>query len=129
MLLLDMGCEYYCYDSDITCSFPANGKFSEDQAMVYEAVLAAHEAVIKAIKPGVSWPVILHSLICSFIRPSVLLLVYSFVCSFTHSFPPLFLHSFMHAFICLVMVCVLPYGQVCLALSSSLNAVLSWSCG
>ncbi|KAA6426409.1 MAG: xaa-Pro dipeptidase [Trebouxia sp. A1-2] len=56
MLLLDMGCEYYCYDSDITCSFPANGKFSEDQAMVYEAVLAAHQAVIEAIKPGVSWP-------------------------------------------------------------------------
>lgn len=57
MLLLDMGCEYYCYDSDITCSFPASGKFSEDQAMVYEAVLAAHQAVLKAIKPGVSWPV------------------------------------------------------------------------
>lgn len=57
MLLLDMGCEYYCYDSDITCSFPANGKFSEDQAMVYEAVLAAHQAVLQAIKPGVSWPV------------------------------------------------------------------------
>ena len=57
MLLLDMGCEYYCYDSDITCSFPANGKFSEDQAMVYEAVLSAHQAVLRAIKPGVSWPV------------------------------------------------------------------------
>ena len=57
MLLLDMGCEYYCYDSDITCSFPANGKFSEDQAMVYESVLAAHQAVLQAIKPGVSWPV------------------------------------------------------------------------
>lgn len=57
MLLLDMGCEYYCYDSDITCSFPANGKFSEDQAMVYEAVLSAHQAVLQAIKPGVSWPV------------------------------------------------------------------------
>lgn len=57
MLLLDMGCEYYCYDSDITCSFPASGKFSEDQALVYEAVLAAHQAVLQAIKPGVSWPV------------------------------------------------------------------------
>ncbi|KAL3139068.1 hypothetical protein ABBQ32_005865 [Trebouxia sp. C0010 RCD-2024] len=56
MLLLDMGCEYYCYDSDITCSFPASGKFSEDQAMVYEAVLAAHQAVLQAIKPGISWP-------------------------------------------------------------------------
>lgn len=57
MLLLDMGCEYYAYDSDITCSIPANGRFSEDQAMIYEAVLAAHQAVIAAMKPGVSWPV------------------------------------------------------------------------
>ena len=62
MLLLDMGCEYYCYDSDITCSFPANGRFSEDQATVYEAVLAAHQAVLQAIKPGVSWPVTRTSL-------------------------------------------------------------------
>ncbi|KOB72794.1 Xaa-pro dipeptidase, partial [Operophtera brumata] len=32
--------------ADITCSFPANGKFSEDQRLVYEAVLAARDAVI-----------------------------------------------------------------------------------
>lgn len=57
MLLLDMGCEYYAYDSDITCSFPASGRFSEEQSLVYEAVLAAHQAVIAAMKPGVSWPV------------------------------------------------------------------------
>ena len=31
IMLQDMGCEYYSYDSDITCSFPANGRFSEDQ--------------------------------------------------------------------------------------------------
>ena len=30
-MLQDMGCEYYSYDSDITCSFPANGRFSDDQ--------------------------------------------------------------------------------------------------
>ena len=36
IMLQDMGCEYYSYDSDITCSFPANGHFSEDQkACVY----------------------------------------------------------------------------------------------
>ncbi len=80
MLLLDMGCEYYCYDSDITCSFPANGQFSEDQATVYEAVLAAHQAVIKAIKPGVSWPVILHPVVCSIICPLVCLSARSLVC-------------------------------------------------
>lgn len=34
MLLLDMGAEYYCYSSDITCSFPASGVFSQGQREV-----------------------------------------------------------------------------------------------
>ncbi|RUS69476.1 hypothetical protein EGW08_022760, partial [Elysia chlorotica] len=55
MCLFDMGGEYYCYGSDITCSFPANGKFSADQRAIYEAVWAASRAVMKAVKPGVSW--------------------------------------------------------------------------
>ena len=55
--LMDMGCEYYRYGSDITCSFPANGKFSEIQKFIYEAVLSAHDAVLKAMRPGVAWPV------------------------------------------------------------------------
>ncbi|BDA48705.1 Xaa-Pro dipeptidase [Coccomyxa sp. Obi] len=56
MLLMDMGCEYYRYGSDITCSFPASGRFSPDQKHIYEAVLAAHTAVIAGMRPGVSWP-------------------------------------------------------------------------
>lgn len=55
MCLFDMGCEYYCYGSDITCSFPANGKFTADQKIIYEAVLKSSRAVMAAIKPGVSW--------------------------------------------------------------------------
>lgn len=47
-----MGGEYYCYTSDITCSFPANGKFTEDQRMIYEAVYKASRAVMAAVKPG-----------------------------------------------------------------------------
>ena len=50
--LFDMGGEYYCYASDITCSFPANGKFTKDQRDIYEAVLKASRAVLAAIKPG-----------------------------------------------------------------------------
>lgn len=50
--LFDMGGEYYCYGSDITCTFPANGKFTADQRAVYEAVLKASRAVMKAVKPG-----------------------------------------------------------------------------
>ncbi|XP_065849908.1 uncharacterized protein [Euphorbia lathyris] len=53
--LFDMGAEYHFYGSDITCSFPVNGKFTSDQSLVYNAVLDAHNAVISAMKPGVSW--------------------------------------------------------------------------
>ncbi|XP_037733641.1 xaa-Pro dipeptidase isoform X1 [Chelonia mydas] len=56
LCLFDMGGEYYCYASDITCTFPANGKFTPDQRAIYEAVLKSSRAVMKAIKPGVAWP-------------------------------------------------------------------------
>ncbi|KAM3665229.1 xaa-Pro dipeptidase isoform X3 [Ammospiza nelsoni] len=56
LCLFDMGGEYYCYSSDITCTFPANGKFTADQRAIYEAVLKASRAVMAAIKPGVAWP-------------------------------------------------------------------------
>uniref|UniRef100_A0A7N8XYL0 Xaa-Pro dipeptidase n=1 Tax=Mastacembelus armatus TaxID=205130 RepID=A0A7N8XYL0_9TELE len=55
MCLFDMGGEYYCYSSDITCSFPANGKFTADQRAIYEAVLKSSRAVMAAMKPGVKW--------------------------------------------------------------------------
>ncbi|XP_021894874.1 xaa-Pro dipeptidase [Carica papaya] len=55
MALLDMGAEYHFYGSDITCSFPVNGKFTSDQSLIYNAVLEAHNAVISAMKPEVSW--------------------------------------------------------------------------
>ncbi len=46
MALLDMGAEYHCYCSDITCSFPVNGKFTDDQKLIYEGVLNAQRAVL-----------------------------------------------------------------------------------
>jgi len=55
MCLNDMGGEYYCYTSDITCSFPANGKFSEDQKTIYNAVLKANRAVLAECRPGTLW--------------------------------------------------------------------------
>lgn len=48
-----MGGEYYRYSSDITCTFPANGVFTEQQKHVYNAVLKANRAVLAAVKPGV----------------------------------------------------------------------------
>lgn len=53
--LLDMGAEYHCYGSDITCSYPANGKFTVKQRQIYEAVLDAQKAVFAELRPGVAW--------------------------------------------------------------------------
>ena len=55
--LFDMGAEYFCYGSDVTCSFPisSNKKFTPKQRSVYEGVLNAQRVVIGMLKPGVSW--------------------------------------------------------------------------
>ncbi|OGT36542.1 MAG: Xaa-Pro aminopeptidase [Gammaproteobacteria bacterium RIFCSPHIGHO2_12_FULL_38_14] len=55
LVLIDAGCEYQSYASDITRTFPVNGKFSGEQRAIYDLVLTAQEAAINAIKPGVSW--------------------------------------------------------------------------
>ncbi|KAA8493202.1 Xaa-Pro dipeptidase [Porphyridium purpureum] len=55
MLLMDMGAEYHCYASDITCSYPASGTFSPIQKVVYTAVLDASKTVLTALRPGASW--------------------------------------------------------------------------
>jgi len=53
--LLDMGAEYKFYASDITCSFPIQGTFTESQKVIYQAVLAAQFGEMRAMKPGVSY--------------------------------------------------------------------------
>jgi Xaa-Pro dipeptidase len=55
MALLDMGAEYHCYASDITCSYPVCGTFTDDQRAIYECVLAAQACVIGRLRPGISW--------------------------------------------------------------------------
>lgn len=47
-----MGGSYCGYASDITVTFPVNGRFTEDQKAIYNAVLAANLAVQEAAKPG-----------------------------------------------------------------------------
>jgi Xaa-Pro aminopeptidase len=55
LLLIDAGAEKDFYASDITRTFPVNGKFSKEQKAVYEVVLQAQEAAIKQVKPGNHW--------------------------------------------------------------------------
>ncbi|XP_064214047.1 xaa-Pro dipeptidase-like, partial [Tribolium castaneum] len=55
LCLFDMGANYFGYCADITCTFPANGKFSPSQKLIYEAVLLTNTTVFKSLKPGVSW--------------------------------------------------------------------------
>lgn len=55
LLLIDAGCELDGYASDITRTFPVNGKFSGPQKDLYELVLAAQAAAIAAIRPGAGW--------------------------------------------------------------------------
>ena len=55
LVLIDAGCEIDCYASDITRTFPVNGKFSPEQKAIYELVLAANEEAFKHIAPGKHW--------------------------------------------------------------------------
>lgn len=55
LILIDAGCELDYYASDITRTFPANGKFSPAQAAMYQLVLDANIAAIAAVKPGANW--------------------------------------------------------------------------
>ena len=55
LLLIDAGCEVEGYASDITRTFPINGRYTAAQREVYDVVLAAHQAAIKKVKPGNHW--------------------------------------------------------------------------
>jgi len=55
LLLIDAGCELDGYASDITRTFPVNGKFSGPQKDVYEMVLAAQAAALAEVRPGNTW--------------------------------------------------------------------------
>ncbi|MEY3138476.1 MAG: hypothetical protein RL580_2208 [Pseudomonadota bacterium] len=55
LLLIDAGCEYESYASDITRTFPVNGRFTPPQRAAYDVVLEANLAAIEAVRPGASW--------------------------------------------------------------------------
>ena len=53
MILLDCGVFYQHYAGDITRTFPASGKFSDDQKLVYNALLKRQIQMVEAVKPGI----------------------------------------------------------------------------
>ena len=66
LLLIDAGCEILGYASDITRTFPVNGRFSPPQKEIYEIVLYAQKQAIASIMPGedVNKP---HEIVCEII--------------------------------------------------------------
>ena len=52
LLLIDAGAELDCYASDISRTFPVNGRYSREQRALYEVVLAAQLAAIDEVRPG-----------------------------------------------------------------------------
>jgi len=55
LVLVDIGCEHDYYASDVTRTFPVNGRFSDAQRTIYEIVLEAHQAALDHIAPGRHW--------------------------------------------------------------------------
>jgi len=53
--VIDFGPDYRYYESDITRTFPVSGKYSEEQARVYQIVLDSQKAAIERIRPGTSF--------------------------------------------------------------------------
>ena len=52
LILMDVGAEYGHFSADVTRTFPVNGKFSKEQADIYQIVYDAQEAVARVAKPG-----------------------------------------------------------------------------
>jgi Xaa-Pro aminopeptidase len=55
IVVLDFGPDYQYYQSDITRTFPISGRFSEEQAKLYQIVLAAQRAALGKVRPGASF--------------------------------------------------------------------------
>lgn len=55
LVIFDVGCEYDYYSSDVGRTFPVSGKFSEEQRQILEMEVSVSDAIIAAIKPGVTF--------------------------------------------------------------------------
>jgi len=55
LVLVDAGCEYEYYASDITRTYPVSGRFTEPQKAIYQLVLDSQLCAIEKIRPGLAW--------------------------------------------------------------------------
>jgi Xaa-Pro aminopeptidase len=55
IVVMDFGPDYRYYESDITRTFPVSGRFSEEQARIYQIVLDAQKAGLEKVKPGATF--------------------------------------------------------------------------
>ena len=55
LFLIDAGCEYKFFASDITRTYPVNGKFTKHQRMLMDVVNEAHDEVLNMVKPGIPY--------------------------------------------------------------------------
>ncbi len=72
LLLMDVGAEYGHYTADVTRTFPVNGKFTPEQAEIYNIVVAAQEANARATKPGAIFPTDVHNASLEVIKDGLL---------------------------------------------------------
>ncbi|CAI5757506.1 unnamed protein product [Candida verbasci] len=54
-ILIDAGCEWNCYASDVTRCFPINGDWTKEHLEIYNLVLKMQEEAYKLMKPGAKW--------------------------------------------------------------------------
>ena len=76
LVLIDMGEEYQYYASDVTRTFPINGKFSAEQKVLYELVLHTQLTVLATIKPGITFATLqqltIHTLTTGLVKLGIL---------------------------------------------------------
>jgi len=63
LVLLDLGCKYKHYCSDISRCFPISGKFTQKQKNLYNVVLKGLKYALKLMKPGAHWSEITHKVV------------------------------------------------------------------
>jgi Xaa-Pro aminopeptidase len=72
LLLMDVGAEYGHYTADVTRTFPVNGKFTPEQAAIYQIVYDAQEAAARATKPGAIFPNDVHGAALEVVKDGLL---------------------------------------------------------